>query len=181
MNSLILRASRFADMAHYGLIRKWSGEPYITHPMRVAFKVSQHPEAVDTWVAAAWLHDVVEDTPVDYIDIRQTFGIVVADLVDELTNIYTKEANPELNRAERKAKEFKRISGLSRAAKIIKLSDRIDNLNDSLDTGFAGVYLEESKQLADVLADADVGLHGELCLLIHDLSAKYVEMGVISV
>ena len=60
---IILKAAAFARRAHAGQRRKYNDRPYIVHPARVAGRVAAHPQATETMVAAAFLHDVVEDTP----------------------------------------------------------------------------------------------------------------------
>ena len=79
-------AKIFAEGAHKGQVRKYTGEPYICHPSRVAQLVITFLPGVSAEVtAAAWLHDTVEDTPTRISDITDAFGGVVAFLVDELT------------------------------------------------------------------------------------------------
>ena len=61
MDPLIRKAREFAAMAHAGVFRRWTGEPYVEHPERVAARIAAlgfSPEVI----AAAFLHDVVEDT-----------------------------------------------------------------------------------------------------------------------
>ena len=64
VDGLILKASKIAAFAHKGQIRKYSNDPYILHPMRVAGRVMLLEDAGPIEVATAWLHDVIEDTPV---------------------------------------------------------------------------------------------------------------------
>jgi (p)ppGpp synthase/HD superfamily hydrolase len=69
-------AAIFANNAHKGQKRKYNGRPYIEHPMRVAFAVSLIPEAEPEVIAAAWLHDVVEDCGILHGEIGGSFGPV---------------------------------------------------------------------------------------------------------
>ena len=82
---LILRAYRLAEKAHLGQ-KRVSGEPYISHCIAVASILAEMhvPPAV---VAAALMHDVVEDTPVTLEEIRQNFGQEIANLVDGVTKL----------------------------------------------------------------------------------------------
>src|SRR5688572_2066454 len=82
------RARGFAERAHaaIGQRRKYTGEPYIVHPIAVAELVRSVPHTPEM-IAAALLHDVVEDTPVTLAQIEAEFGPVVADLVDWLTDV----------------------------------------------------------------------------------------------
>ncbi|MTJ93609.1 MAG: HD domain-containing protein, partial [Desulfovibrio sp.] len=80
MPTLIARAAAFAAEAHaaVGQVRKYTGEPYVEHPRAVARLVAD-AGGDDAMVAAAWLHDVVEDTRVSLDEIRGQFGDAVAD------------------------------------------------------------------------------------------------------
>ena|SRR3990172_379326 len=164
-NDLVERAIEFAEQAHgrIGQVRMGTKVPYIVHPMRVMRRVMSHPGASQEMIAAAVLHDTVEDTGVSLEDIRDQFGTAVADIVDDLTNRYTKDRWPQHNRSSRKQMEIDRLSRASREAKIIKMIDRIDNLHEG---GFSGkfmkLYADESRALADAVGDADSALKDEL-------------------
>src|SRR5262245_19705840 len=94
--------------------------------MRVAERVATIPDATDEIVAAAWLHDVVEDCGITTGEIESEFSPIVANLVRELTN--PSKARRELSRADRKQIDRDHLAGVSRWATIIKLVDRIDNV-----------------------------------------------------
>lgn len=131
MNKLYL-AQHFAFTAHKGQLRD-GGEPYIIHPQQVAKIVSCITDDEDL-IAAAWLHDLIEDTDVTYHDIEEEFGTRVADLVHELTH----ELSPRGN-------YFPRL--LSRDAILIKFADRLSNLSDMKvwDSKRQAHYLKKSK------------------------------------
>lgn len=78
--SIAVLAKEIAAAAHRGQVDK-AGQPYITHPARVAARVAGDEHAV----AAAWLHDVVEDTPVTLADLEDSFPTEVTIAVDALT------------------------------------------------------------------------------------------------
>jgi len=159
----ILLAAKVAREAHAGQKRKGTGRPYIEHPARVAARVLTRNDATDTVVMAALLHDVLEDSDLTYEALAASVGENVATIVGELTNLYTKEHSPELNRAHRKQAEFLRLRHTSHEAKIIKMLDRIDNLRDEgSDPDFAKLYAEESADLAEAIGDADPKLKAEL-------------------
>ena len=82
--SLIESAGLLAIRAHQGQLRR-SGEPYVTHPIAVAAIVAELGMDSPT-IAAALLHDAVEDTTVSLDDLRDQFGDAVADIVDGVTN-----------------------------------------------------------------------------------------------
>lgn len=146
--SNLVKALDFATKAHNGQCRKYTGEPYIIHPVIVAQLVIKYFPADLDMAIAALLHDVVEDTPVTIEEIEKEFGGNVAELVSDLTDI----SNPEDgNRAARKAIDREHTLNGSYKAKNIKLCDLIDNCKSIIkhDKGFAKVYLKEKKLLLD--------------------------------
>ena len=87
MSDLIQRAQHFATSAHQriGHRRKYSDQPYQVHleaVARLVASVTDDPEMI----AAAWLHDVVEDTPATLGDVEREFGPAMAALVQDLTD-----------------------------------------------------------------------------------------------
>jgi (p)ppGpp synthase/HD superfamily hydrolase len=107
-------------------------------------------------VAAAWLHDVYEDTDLMPPALSKGFGETVGLYVDELTNRFTSSAYPKMNRKKRKSSEIKRLADVSPEAQLIKLCDRIDNLQTINEKGdkFSPIYCDESEALAEVLTVA---------------------------
>lgn len=147
-----ITAKEYAELAHRSIkqVRKYTGEPYEVHANAVADIVARFYPSKPV-IDAAYLHDVIEDVtphnPAFNIDqIRELFGEVVADLVIELTHVYTTEAYPGLNRKERKRRERIRMEHMTAAAQTIKLADVFNNTQDivSHDPEFAKVYLAES-------------------------------------
>jgi (p)ppGpp synthase/HD superfamily hydrolase len=157
---MIIKAAQFANFYHKGQVRKYSNKPYITHPIRVAGRVATHKNTTEVMVAAAFLHDVIEDCNASYDDILNNFGAEVADLVLELTN----DKNIVGNRAKRKAHQRAKIQASSYEARLIKLIDRIDNLGEIPPSGdFAVVYAKESLLLLnEALVNTDEELENEL-------------------
>lgn len=156
---LIKKAAKFAAKAHgdIGHRRKYTNEPYIVHPAQVAMMVSKFTDDV-AMIAAAWLHDTVEDTPVTIDDIRREFGDDVGDLVSDLSDV----AKPEDgNRAARNEINRQHTAGASPRAKTIKLADLIDNTKSIVehDHNFAIVYLKEKELLLEVLTEGDQTLY----------------------
>jgi (p)ppGpp synthase/HD superfamily hydrolase len=126
-SDLIVRSRfRFAAAAHESQKRKYTGEPYVTHCNAVAEAVRAFG-ADEPTIAAAYLHYTREDTPTTYEDLVREFGREVADLVEELTKVYSEEAYPTLTRKERKAKERDRLAKVSPRAKLIKRADLAHN------------------------------------------------------
>lgn len=155
MFDLTEKAKAFCVAAHQavGQKRKYTNEPYWHHPFRVAslvMMVTIDPEVV----AAAYLHDTVEDTGVDLSDIHFLFPTRVAVLVDALTD----KAKPEHgNRAKRKELERNRLGLIPPEAMTIKIADLIDNTESITrhDADFAKVYLAEKRELLEVLKGGD--------------------------
>lgn len=169
MRSMIIEAAEFAMLAHAGQKRKWCDEPYIWHPMRVAGRVTMLA-VCDEQIAAAWLHDVVEDCGKTHNEIRERFGLKVEYLVLSLTN--PSRQHPHLPRAERKAMDRDHIAGQSAQAKEIKLIDRIDNLRSlsGAPADSVKLYVEESRLLANAIGDYSGGvLYRELIALCDKL------------
>jgi (p)ppGpp synthase/HD superfamily hydrolase len=161
MNNTIEQAVQFADSAHrsVGQTRKYTGEPYINHPVAVLQILEQHcstPVTVEM-KAAAILHDVVEDTPVTLEQVQDNFGIAVAELVDWLTDV---SKPSDGNRRTRKALDVAHTASAPVAAKNVKLADLIHNAVDITqhDPDFARVWLREKRALLEVLGDADPSL-----------------------
>ena len=149
MSKLVAFARTYAIAAHnaVGQTRKYTKKPYHAHPSSVANTVSRFG-ARDEVIAAAWLHDVLEDTQVTYEQLREFFGDEVAFLVLELT-----ERPRKGKRAHRKRIECRRLARVSEEAQMIKLADLIDNTKDIVkyDPDFARVYLKEKAALLAVL------------------------------
>jgi len=155
--NIILLAAQFANEAHKGQTRKITNRPYIEHPMRVAGLVSLLPHGTEEMVAAAWLHDVVEDTTITLDVIEKLFGHNVAFIVNELTFKDQGLKNAGLNRAQCKAIQINKISQASKVARDIKVIDRIDNLTDNPDPRdpFFVTYINETKLLCEALKNTD--------------------------
>lgn len=152
---LVERAKEFATLKHAEIqqVRKYTGEPYINHPAEVV-EIVKSVKHTDEMLAAAWLHDVVEDTNTTIEEIMMVFGPVVTVLVDSLTDISKPEDG---NRATRKAMDRKHISTASANAKTVKLADLISNSSSIIerDPSFAKIYLAEKRLLLEVLKEGD--------------------------
>jgi (p)ppGpp synthase/HD superfamily hydrolase len=111
-------------------------------------------------VAAAWLHDVVEDTGCTYTDIHMAFGADIAALVGWLTDVSKPEDG---NRAYRKARDRAHSAEAPAEAQTIKLADLISNSRSIVqhDPAFAKTYLEEKRLLLEVMTKGDPTLMAE--------------------
>ncbi|MBK0001994.1 HD domain-containing protein [Erwinia sp. S38] len=155
MHTLEERARRYATKAHAaaGQRRKYTDEPYIVHPEAVVELVRSVSDD-EEMLAAAWLHDTVEDTPGTLGDIKARFGERVASLVSMLTN----SGNiPGQNRAARKVAHFRHTAEASPDAQTIKLADIIDNTRSIIhfDPHFARIYLVEKRVQIALLTAGD--------------------------
>lgn len=156
---LVEKSKNYATRAHKRIDqrRKYSNQPYDVHLEAVAKLVGSVVDD-EEMIAAAWLHDVVEDTPATLGDIEREFGKSISILVGELTDV---SRPSDGNRAARKARDRHHLANASVRAKSIKLADLIDNCRDITrhDTRFAPVYLEEMRSLLDVLGGGDSRLY----------------------
>ena len=121
----VISSYRLAAEAHYGQKRK-SGEPYIVHPIAVAKIVAKELQLDTDTVCAAFLHDVVEDTPYTIDEIRDQFGSNVAFLVKVVTK--QKKANYEMSKQLDNFKQMLDSVQYDIRAILIKLADRMHNM-----------------------------------------------------
>ena len=159
---VVRKAQVYAMAAHaaVGQKRKYTGEPYIVHPAEVASIVARVPGATPDMVAAAWLHDVIEDTGCTFTDVHMAFGIDIATMVNWLTDVSKPEDGP---RWYRKKLDREHTAQAPAEVQTIKLADLISNSKSIMehDPKFAKVYLEEKRLLLSVLTRGDRGLHAE--------------------
>ena len=129
---LIEHAYAVAERAHAGQVRK-SGEPYIQHPLAVAFLLADLGMDPDT-IAAGLLHDVVEDSDIDLKRLAQEFGPGVANLVDGVTKLEQIDRFSQKSEGLRDARESESLRKMFIAMAedirvvIIKLADRLHNM-----------------------------------------------------
>jgi|CXWL01.1.fsa_nt_gi (p)ppGpp synthase/HD superfamily hydrolase len=138
----IANAIDIAKKAHAGQTRKFSGRPYITHPLSVLKRLKDYGVTDQETLVAAITHDCIEDTDVTKEQIEKLFGKKVADYVVWLSN----------PKGEDKANHIKHlILNAPIPVVTIKVMDRIDNLQDASDkTQFLAKY----KKSSDVIKDA---------------------------
>ena len=168
--ALVERAFDFSESAHRGQFRK-SGEPYITHPLAVASILSQW--RIDAQgLAAALLHDVMEDTSVTKTELEATFGKPVADMVDGVSKLDQIAFD---TREEAQAESFRKmLLAMARDVRVIliKLADRLHNMR-TLDA-MAPVHRKRiARETIDIYAPIAnrLGLNA-LYLELQDLSFK---------
>ena len=142
---LVLRAADFAARMHRGQERKDEARsPYINHPVRVAALLAEVGAVDDAEVlAAALLHDTVEDTEATHDEIRERFGERVHALVREVSD------DTSLKAMERKQAQVEGAAALSPGAVLIKLADKTCNIEDIINSPPRGWSLERRARYLD--------------------------------
>ncbi len=170
--ALVERAFGYSEAAHRGQFRK-SGEPYITHPLAVASILSQWRLDAQG-LAAALLHDVMEDTSVTKSEIESTFGKPVADMVDGVSKLDQIAFD---TREEAEAESFRKmLLAMARDVRVIliKLADRLHNMR-TLDAMALQHRRRIARETLDIYAPIAnrLGLN-TLYLELQDLSFKHL-------
>jgi guanosine-3',5'-bis(diphosphate) 3'-pyrophosphohydrolase len=170
--ALVERAFDYSEAAHRGQFRK-SGEPYITHPLAVASILSQWRLDAQG-LAAALLHDVMEDTKVSKAEIETTFGKPVADMVDGVSKLDQIAFD---TREEAEAESFRKmLLAMARDVRVIliKLADRLHNMR-TLDAMALTHRRRIARETLDIYAPIAnrLGLNA-LYLELQDLSFKHL-------
>lgn len=161
MSAIIAKARIVAAAAHgaIGQRRKYTGRPYIEHPIEVA-RIVRRFGGSENMICAALLHDVVEDTGITLDFIRVEFGSYIAGMVSDLTDVSKPEHG---NRAVRKAIDRAHSAAGSAEAQTVKVADLIDNARNisTHDSDFARVFFKEKTALLEVLTKADGTIKAE--------------------
>ena len=124
---LLDRAIVFAVKAHAGTERRGKGFPYIVHPME-AVEIVATITPDQELLAAAALHDTVEDTGVTIEQIRDEFGERVANLVAAESDVFMEGVSEEDSWHQRKQAAIDRLAAAPRDAKIVALGDKLSNM-----------------------------------------------------
>ena len=177
IKEVVIKAYNFSKEKHAGQKRKYSQLDYFTHPKAVA-RIIEDLTGKDYLVAVALLHDVVEDTDTEYLDIVREFGQRIATLVQELTE------TPEKRKNRTKADYLIDVmSKMSEDALTVKLADRFHNVRylqvdcvspEHLD--FIKYYVEQTKE---ILFHLDINKVNKTQRILWDgivLYMKYTEM-----
>ena len=172
---LVLRAARFAAWKHRDQRRKGRGAlPYINHPLDLAHVLWFEGDVTDpVTLAAALLHDTLEDTQTTYQELQGEFGERVASIVMEVTD------EPTVNWRARKKLQISRARLASLEAKRVKLADKICNLRDILQSPPA-TWSAERKQgyfdWAGKVVDGVRGVHPALETEFDGLLSRRAEL-----
>lgn len=142
INETIEVAKAFANLLHMDAGQTYDKAPYITHCQAVVGVLLNFNETDKSILAAAYLHDVVEDCGVSLATIEDIFGPKIKELVYAVTD------EPGANRKERKEKTYKKILTVKDAVKI-KLADRIANVTHSVESGNERMFRMYVKERVD--------------------------------
>jgi (p)ppGpp synthase/HD superfamily hydrolase len=176
METILENIIEFADNAHGEQRRKYTPERYIVHPIRVMETCRRVTN--DTCIlAAAILHDVLEDTEVEHAQLESFLKTQMNDdmalrtlqLVVDLTDVYVKKDYPKLNRRSRKSKELLRLEKTSPDSQTIKYADIIDNSKEIVehDPDFAKVFLYECRTNLKKMDQGNQELYHEAVNLVN--------------
>lgn len=124
---LLDKAILFAVKAHHNTERRGKGFPYIVHPME-AVEIVATITPDQELLAAAALHDTIEDTDVTVEDIRREFGDRVAELVHAESDQFTEGVSEEDSWHDRKQAAIDRLAAAPYDAKIVALGDKLSNM-----------------------------------------------------
>ena len=150
---LLDEAIKFAVEAHAGVERRGKGYPYIVHPMEAMAIVATVTNDQELLAAAA-LHDVVEDTKFTETDIRSKFGDRIANLVAAETDLVVEGKSEEESWVERKKYAIERLKNVSYEAKLVSIGDKLSNARAMLYD-----YMAMGEKLWDKFHVSDPKLH----------------------
>jgi (p)ppGpp synthase/HD superfamily hydrolase len=177
MHETLQQVLHFAEEAHASQTRKYTPERYMVHPIRVMEICSGYNNSLPV-LAAALLHDVLEDTPVTRDELLQYLYTIMQpadaeqtiELVTDLTDEYTKESYPHWNRRKRKDMERDRMRRISPDAQTIKYADILDNSHEitQQDPQFAPRYLKECRMLLQAMPLGHAGLYHKVKEMIRN-------------
>ncbi|MPZ14732.1 MAG: RelA/SpoT family protein [Chloroflexi bacterium] len=177
----IAAAHALADQAH-GTQRRASGDPYVSHPIAVAQTLADL-RLDSASIAAALLHDVVEDTSLGLRDIEQQFGVEIARIVDGVTKLnrvqwLADEGRPPSAREEEWAENLRKMFlAMSKDIRVVlvKLADRLHNMRT-----LAHLPVEKQRRIAQETAEIYAPLANRLGIWeikwqLEDLAFRYLE------
>jgi (p)ppGpp synthase/HD superfamily hydrolase len=172
----------FVKQMHGEQKRKYTAAPYYTHLLSVADRVDPYrSDGYETEIALC--HDLIEDTVCSLADLSEKLislgygadeDAQILAAVDDLTDKYTHERYPELNRAQRKKLEGLRIITSRPTAQTVKYADIIDNITSVAehDPGFARVYAREIDGYLGQINKGNSALYAECCALLTEIKGK---------
>ncbi|XP_075431580.1 guanosine-3',5'-bis(diphosphate) 3'-pyrophosphohydrolase MESH1 [Ascaphus truei] len=172
--ALVLKAANFAAVKHKRQ-RRMDVEktPYINHPIGVATILSQEAGITEIAVLqAALLHDTVEDTNTTFLEIEEQFGLEVRGIVEEVTD------DKKLPKLERKRLQIEHARHCSNGAKLVKLADKLYNLQDLNRCTPNGWTVQRVQEYFQWASEVVKGLRGTNAVLEGKLDQLFVDRGV---
>jgi GTP diphosphokinase / guanosine-3',5'-bis(diphosphate) 3'-diphosphatase len=153
---ILLRALEYAAQLHRKQRRKDEDQsPYINHPIQVAEILWRIGEVEDTDVlVAAILHDTIEDVGANHDELAKKFNLHIADIVQEVSD------DKDLPKEVRKQLQIEHAASISREAKLVKLGDKICNIQDITTHPPAGWPLERKQDYLTWAEQVVAGLRG---------------------
>jgi (p)ppGpp synthase/HD superfamily hydrolase len=141
--NLIIKAARFAKDCHRGQVRRFTGQPYITHPAKVANDVMLIENFGEDEICTAWLHDCVCGKSITIPVIEKEFNENISQLIWELTNLRKGKYPPNSEFEKKKSRRE-----VSWSAANIKALERSDNLCESFKAPKDWIidYLQDTKE-----------------------------------
>ena len=141
---IVLRAAAFAAEKHRtGRRKDEDASPYINHPITAAYILVRAGIEDSAVLASALLHDTVEDTHTTLDELEVVFGYEIANIVGECTD------DKSLSKLERKQAQIDHAAKISPKAKLVKLADKIANVNDINGAPPAGWSIERKREYFD--------------------------------
>jgi GTP diphosphokinase / guanosine-3',5'-bis(diphosphate) 3'-diphosphatase len=141
---MVLRAAAFAAEKHSKQRRKdEEASPYINHPIQLAYILVQAGIEDPLVLAGALLHDTIEDTNTTLEELQIVFGYEIAGIVAECSD------DKRLTKLERKQAQIDHAAHISKRARLVKIADKIANVNDINDAPPAGWSLERKREYFD--------------------------------
>lgn len=182
---ILEQVKQFAEKAHGDQQRKFEPAPYIVHLVRVMELTKEYIQDIPV-LAAALLHDVLEDTPVSSGQINDFLIPLMGEkntrrtlqLVTELTDVYVKDNYPQWNRRKRKQKEAQRLGQVSPAGQTIKYADIIDNSTTiaKAEDNFVKVYLTECRALLKEMKNGNPQLYKRAVDTVDRCMEEYISL-----
>jgi guanosine-3',5'-bis(diphosphate) 3'-pyrophosphohydrolase len=166
----VLRAAAFAAEKHRNQRRKdEDASPYINHPIQLAYILVQADIEDPVVLAAALLHDTIEDTQTTLDELEIVFGYEIANIVAECSD------DPSLSKLERKQAQIDHAAAISHKAKLVKLADKIANVSDINGAPPAGWSLERKREYFDWAKKVVDRMRGAHAALESRFDAEYAK------
>jgi guanosine-3',5'-bis(diphosphate) 3'-pyrophosphohydrolase len=167
---LVLQAAAFAAEKHRNQRRKdEEASPYINHPIQLAYILVQADVEDPVVLAAALLHDTIEDTNTTLDELEIVFGYEITNIVAECSD------DKRLTKLERKQAQVDHAAHISHKAKLVKLADKIANVSDMNGAPPAGWSQERKREYYDWAKQVVDRMRGTHAVLESRFDAEYAK------